>query len=51
MSMGSSGTENSGTKGTTCWDVEVGRPAVSIAVSFVGCELGICRVAGVPGEA
>jgi len=50
MYMGSSGTEDSGTKGISSWEVEVGRPAVSIAVSLVGCESGICTVAGVSGE-
>jgi len=51
ISMGSSGTEHSGTKGISSWEVEVGRPAVSISVSSAGCESGICTVAGgVSGE-
>ena len=51
MSMGSSGTEDSGTKGISSCEVEVGRPAVSISVFLAGCESGICMVAGgVSGE-
>jgi len=38
--MGSSGTEDSGTKGINSWEVEVG--VFSMTVSPAGCESGIC---------
>jgi len=41
ISMGSSGTEDSGTKGISSWEVEAG--VFSITVSPAGCESGTCR--------
>jgi len=48
MSMGSSGTEDSGTKGISFWEVEAG--VFSITLSPAGCESGICMVFRVSGE-
>jgi len=50
MSMGSSGMEDSGTKGISSWEVEEGVPVSSIIASPVGCESGICTVFGLTGE-
>jgi len=41
MSMGSSGMEDSGTKGISTWEVEVDEFVFSITVSPAGCESGI----------
>jgi len=48
MSMGSSGMDDSGTKGINSWEVEAG--VFSITVSPAGCESGICTVFRVSGE-
>jgi len=48
MSMGSSGTEDSGTKGINSWEVEAG--VFSITVSPAGCQSGICTVFWISGE-
>ena len=41
MSMGSSGMEDSGTKGISSWEMEVGVFVFSMTVSPAGCESGI----------
>jgi len=46
--MGSSGTEDSGTKGINSWEVEAG--VFSITVSPAGGQSGICTVFWVSGE-
>ena len=48
MSMGSSGMDDSGTKGINSWEVEAG--VFSITVSPAGCESGICTVFRVSAE-
>jgi len=48
MSMGSSGTEDSGMKGINSCEAEVG--VFTITVSPAGCESGICTVFWVSGE-
>jgi len=50
MSMGSSGMGDSGTKGISSWEVEVGASAFPITASLVDCKSGTCTVLGVPGE-
>ena len=50
MSMGSSGMEDSGTKGISSWEVGPGVFVSSIAVSPACCESGTCTVFGFSGE-
>ena len=50
MSMASSGTKDSGMKGISSWEAEVGMPKDSIIVSPAGCESGTSMVVGFSGE-
>jgi len=42
--------EDSGTKGISSWEVEVGVMSFPMAVSPAGCESGIWMALGVSGE-
>ena len=48
--MGSSGTEDSGTKGINSWEVEADVAIASMIMSSAGYESGICMPVGVSGE-